>query len=144
MVGMRVREERQRQRRRDIELEIEEEVAIQPKRRATTYTPSLGEFECHCQTHLSYRNWCSIGIQAKRKTPGHRRGAHSEEFPAISMDYMYLNDRKGHNSPILVMHDTESEGVWTIMRRRKGDDEYVARRTTDIISRLDYMSHRHV
>lgn len=57
----------------------------------------------------------------------------------MSMDYMYLNDSKDDNNPILIIHDSESEGVWAIMGQRKGDDEYVVRRASDIISRLGYM-----
>lgn len=44
------------------------------------------------------------------------------------MDYMYLSDSKEDNNPILVIHGTDSEGVWAVMGRRKGDDEYIVRR----------------
>lgn len=81
-----------------------------------------------------------ICIQAKRKTSGHRRGSHDGGFPVARMNYMYLNDSKEHNHPILMMHFVESEGVCAIMGRRKGDGEYVVRRATAIISRLGYMN----
>lgn len=57
----------------------------------------------------------------------------------ISMESMYLNDKKDDNNPILVIHDSESEGIWAVMGQRKGDDEYIIRRATEIVKHLGYM-----
>lgn len=53
---------------------------------------------------------------------------------------MNMNDSKEDNCPILVIHATESEGVWAIMGRRKGDDKYIVRRATEILTKLGYMN----
>lgn len=55
------------------------------------------------------------------------------------MDWMYLNDKKDDNNPILVIHDSECAGVWAVMDQKKGDDGYVIRRASELISRLGYM-----
>lgn len=138
-MGLREREARQRERVRDLEIDIEDEEAIQPRTITATYTPSPEEFESHGQTHLPYRNWRPICIQTKKKIPPHRRGTHEGGFPVNSMDYMYLNDKKDDNNLILVIHDSESEGVRAIMGQRKGDDEYIIRRATEIVRHLGYM-----
>jgi hypothetical protein len=53
------------------------------------------------------------------------------------MDYMHLNETNDEvNNPIVVMHDSMSEGVWVVFARRKGDIEYVVKRIVDIIKRL--------
>ena len=52
---------------RDTELEIEEaEVQQVP---ANVYAPNPEEYNRHCTTHLLHRNWCSIGVQAKKRNP---------------------------------------------------------------------------
>ena len=38
----------------------------------------------------------------------------------------------------MVVHETESEGVWAIFCRHKGSSEYVKKRVCDIIKRLGY------
>lgn len=135
----REREGRQRERLRDIELEMEDEEAAQPKTITAKYTTSPEQFEEHCQTRLPYRNWSPTCVQAKRKSPGHRRVTHDGGFPVISVDYMHMNGSMEDNCPILVLHDTESQGVWAIMGKRKGDDEYIVRHATEIITKLGYM-----
>lgn len=103
-MGLREREARQRERVRDIEIEMEDEEAVQPRTTTATYTPSQEEFERHSQTHLPYRIGARYASSRRRKI--HR--------PVISMHYMYLNDKKGDNNPILVIHGSESEGIWAI------------------------------
>ena len=57
----------------------------------------------------------------------------------ISMDYMYLNEKNDtNNNPVLVVHDSLSEGVWAIPVQKKGDDNYVRKRVCEIIQRLGY------
>ena len=55
------------------------------------------------------------------------------------MDYMYLNEKNDDiNHPILIMHDSTSEGVLAIFARKKGDNDYVVKRVAEIIKRLGY------
>lgn len=45
------------------------------------------------------------------------------------MDYVYFNDRNDpRNRPVLVVHDSASQGVWAIAADNKGESEYVVKR----------------
>jgi len=125
-----------------VETEIDIEEADAPKVHSRVYTPSPEEFNKHCATHLPYRNWCPICVKAKRKNPSHRKtdaGQH-KHVPVLSMDYMFMNERTDdYNFPILVLHDSESEGVWAIFVKRKGNySEYVSKRIAEIVNWLGY------
>ena len=66
LVGLKERiEEEPRHKLRDTELEIQE--ADVPRVPATVTTPSPEEHHRHCPTHLPYRNWCPICVQAKKR-----------------------------------------------------------------------------
>ena len=56
------------------------------------------------------------------------------------MDYMFMNERTDdYNFPILVLHDSEREGVWAIFVKRKGNySEYVSKRIAEIVNWLGY------
>ena len=69
---------------RKIDLEAEE--AVQPKGFSKIYSPSREEFERHCLTHLPYRNWCPICVQAKKANPAHRRVTSDRGIPVFSND----------------------------------------------------------
>ena len=128
--------------RRVVDLEMEDEEARVPKAHSRKFTPSPDEFNKHCLTHLPYRNWCPICIQSKRKNPSHssKRKDESKDFPVISLDYMYLNEVQDEsNKPILVMHDSESKGIWAFMVKRKGNyDDYVSERISRVLKFLGY------
>ena len=131
LVGLKERAAMEKKMLRDTELELEE--AQVPKTPSRVYTPSPEEFNRHCATHLPYRNWCPICVQAKKKNPPHKSKREEDEkykhIPVVSMDYMYMNEKgDDDNNPILVMHDGMSEGVWAIMTKRKGDNGYAVKR----------------
>ncbi len=67
LVGLKERVGIGRSRIRDTEIEIEE--ASVPKVPAKVYTPSPDEYNRHCATHMPYRNWCPIFVQAKKTKP---------------------------------------------------------------------------
>ena len=140
LVGLKEKLEEQRNKVRDAEIEIEE--ADVPRVPAKVYTPTPEEYNKHCATHLPYRNWCPICVQAKKRNPAHKHKSTNESknyIPVISMDYMYMNETMDEsNNPILVVHDSVSEGVWAIFARRKGDSAYVTQKVVHIISRLGY------
>ena len=105
-----------------VETEIGIEEADAPKVHSRIYTPSPDEFNKHCATHLPYRNWCPTCVKAKRKNPSHRKtdaGQH-KHVPVLSMDYMFMHKRTDdYNFPILVLHDSESEGFGQSFSREK-------------------------
>ena len=115
LVGLRERLTSERTKLRNTEIEIEIEEAEVPKVPTRVYTPSPDEYNRHCATHLPYRNWCPICVQAKRNNPAHRSSKPEDKYkhiPVISMDYMYLNEKGDEeNNPILVIHDSFSEGI---------------------------------
>ena len=72
-------------------------------------------------------------MQAKKKNPPHKSKRDEEDkykyIPVISMDYMYMNEKgDDDNNPILVMHDSMSEGVLAIMVKRKEGNGYAVKR----------------
>lgn len=140
LVGLKEKLGMQKANLRDTEIEIEE--ADAPRVPAKVYTPSPAEYDKHCATHLPYRNWCPICVQAKRKNPAPKKSKDEDKhrhIPVISMDYMYLNEKSDEaNCPILVIHDSHSEGVWAVFSKRKGDNSYVIKRVIGIIKRLGY------
>ena len=71
LVGLKEKLGMQKANLRDTEIEIEE--ADVPRVPAKVYTPSPAEYDKHCATHLPYRNWCPICVQAKRKIQHIRR-----------------------------------------------------------------------
>ena len=91
---------------RDIELEIEAEDAVIPRGFAKTYTPTKEEYDRYCLTHLPYRSWCPICIQAKKKNIAHKKTKSDRGVPVFSIDYMFLNG-KGQPRRSSVGHDGE-------------------------------------
>ena len=125
------------------ETELESEEAAVPKVHSRKFSPSPEEYNRHCATHLPYRNWCPICVQAKRKNPSHqkKRGEDKEhDVSVLSMDYMYLNESEDEgNLPILVIHDSISRGIWSILVKRKGNYcSYVSERICKIVTFLGY------
>ena len=88
---------------RDIELEIEAEDAVIPRGFAKTYTPTKEEYDRHCLTHLPYRSWCPICIQAKKKNIAHKKTKSDRGVPVYSIDKMFLNGKDSLANPVLVM-----------------------------------------
>ena len=104
-----------------METELELEEAVVPKVHSRKFTPSADEYNKHCATHLPYRNWCPICVQAKKKNTAHRRstdvGRH-KDISVLSMDYMFLNEIEDEaNLPILVIHDSMSGGISAAQRK---------------------------
>lgn len=139
------REEEERQKQRFIEAETEIEEVDQPRGISNMYTPTKEEYNNRCSTHthtlLPYRNLCPTCVDAKRASAGQNRaGARPERgVPVISIDYTYFNERgESDNRPVMVVHDSESQGAWAIAADIMGG-EYVIRRLCDIITQLGYI-----
>ena len=89
------------------ESELENEGADVPKVPGKVYTPSP-------------EDWCSLCVQAKN-----RNGA-NKHVPAIAIDYTCMNETTDDtNDPILVTHNSCSEGVWAVFNKKKGDSAYM-------------------
>ena len=85
---------------------------------------------------------CPICVQARKRNPAHKHKSANESskyIPVISMDYMYMNETMDeNNNPILVVHDSVSEGVWAVFAKRKGDSAYIMHKVANVINRLGY------
>jgi len=65
--------------------------------------PTEHEVEEHNFTHLPYRNWCPVCIQAKGKDLDHRKSLEEERGLAeYSFDYCFPGDERGNRITILV------------------------------------------
>ena len=119
--------------------ELGVEDAVAPKGFTRLHTPTKEEFDRHCLTHLPYRSWCPICVQAKRKNTAHRRVAEQRGISVFSIDYVFLNGRDSLSNPVIVMTDSESGGIWAIPVKRKGNySEYVSRRIATTIEKVGY------
>ena len=57
----------------------------------------------------------------------------------IVMDYGYINEMTDDtNSPILVILDSRSEGVWAVFTKKKGDSAHVKNKVANIIRGVGY------
>ena len=85
---------------------------------------SAEEWVRHQLTHIPFKAWCPICIQAKAKNPPHKKYARVErELSVVPMDYMFMSTKPDDEQlmyPILVMKDKKSGGIWTIPTDRKG------------------------
>jgi hypothetical protein len=95
-------------------------------------------------------------MRGKSKASGHRNLAQcgEREKPIISMDYAFLGIKKGRSkdeqamleeeamkaghTPQLVMHDSESKGIYAHAVARKGADEYLCRKVVEDLDNLGY------
>ena len=91
---------------RDIELEIEAEDAVIPRGLAKTYTPTKEEYDRHCLTHLPYRSWCPICIQAKKKNIAHKK-TKSDRGVTCFQHRLYVSKWQGQPRRSSVGHDGE-------------------------------------
>ena len=75
-----------------------------------------------------------------RKEPFHTHNASDRtktHVPVIAMDYMYMNEMTDvQNSPVLVIHESCSEGVWAAFTKKKGDSAHVKNKVANIIRSL--------
>ena len=104
---------------------------------AKVYTTGPERYNRHCATHLTYRTWCPICVQAKKKerNPAHEHNASDKrtKVPVTAMDDMYTNETTDDtNNPTLVNHDTCSEGVWAVFTKKKGDSAHVNNKSSRV------------
>ena len=107
-------------------------------------SPTADEWIQHQLTHLPFRSWCPICIQAKGKNPPHRKrkGREKKSMPTISIDYMFMNRKPNDEElmhPILVIKDDRSGGIWALPTDRKGRGGLnIVPRIVEVINSLGY------
>ena len=70
------------------------------------------------------RSWYPICAQAKKRNPAHKHNSSDKgntHVPVTAMDYMHMNETTDDtNNPLLVIHDSCSEGIWAVFTKKKG------------------------
>ena len=124
---------------RIIDMELEAEEGAVPRNFSRLYTPKKEVYDKHCVTHIPYRSWCPICVQAKKRNPAHSRVRGERGVPVFSIDYMFLNGKEDLSNPIIVVVESESGGIWVVPVVRKGNyRKYVSGKISEIIEKIGY------
>ena len=115
----------------EIEDELGEEVASVPRLRDPG-EPTQQEWDDHVRTHVPFRAWCPHCVRGRAKNALHPMVSRdADAIPVISFEYCNLGNREmpdvadGVNddhgpTPVLVMHDSISKGVYAHAVPHKG------------------------
>ena len=108
-------------------LEEEEEARIARTRRKPK-EPSLEERRAHRLTHLPYRNWCEVCVEARgRNTPHLSKQPRELHHPHVHLDYCFPREEEGGDSVVaIVMKDEETKAIVSHVVPHKGDFQWVA------------------
>jgi len=111
--------------------EIEPTEARAPRRAVSPEDPTDAEVEAHkLSGHACFRSWCRHCVRGRGTEAPHSRVKPPESaVPVISWDYCYLSSSKdnpdpasGSESPVLVMWDSRSKGLFAHLVPSKGTD----------------------
>ena len=120
-----------------------------PKSLRSPIRPPASEVEKHELTHLPYRNWCRVCVEAKGKEDAHPRGKQDKDdksgLPIVSFDYQEMNELlqlrllvgKDETTGMVMAHQAVCKGpkdVW-LMRKVVNDLRDMGR--ADIIMKTD-------
>ena len=87
--------------------EEDKELARTPKVLKTPEQPTERQIVEHEVTHLPFCSWCKHCVKGKTKNSQYKsKPSEEREVPVISMDYMFLSERKCGTIPALVLTDT--------------------------------------
>ena len=81
---------------------------------------------------------------SQEKNPPHKRVSNKDKeersVPVIAIDYMYMTNREhGKGNPIVVVKDSEKDGVWAFMALKKGSgNSYIAESIARVINFTGY------
>ena len=95
--------------REDIEDETEEAVECNPCTRPDM--PTADEYSRRRLTHLPYRSWCKICVQAKGRNLQHKKKHTTtdkhRQMPTIAVDYMFTGgkDKEGREGGTSIVRD---------------------------------------
>ena len=87
--------------------------------------PTQNEIDLHAQTgHANFRSWCPHCVRGRaRDGPHHPTRRAADAIAVISFDYCFFKasaEAESEGSPILVMHDDVSKGVYAHVILQKG------------------------
>ena len=105
-----------------------------PPTMSEPHLPSKSERIEHERTHIPYRNWCPICVEAEAREDAHRKDAADKEgeqlMPTIAFDYDFYGEglsRKARGEApedtevtAFVMKDCKSGSIWAHTARCKG------------------------
>ena len=89
-------------------------------------SPSHEDRERHNATHLPYRNWCPICVQARGREDDHRRAKEKDEgtVPTIVMDYKcFGQDEEDESLTSIVIRDKRTTCTAGHVCEKKGTDD---------------------
>ena len=111
-----------------LEEPLEEEAARMAKTRRTPKEPSLEERIAHRLTHLPYRNWCEVCVEARgRNTPHLSKQPRELHHPHVHLDYCFPREEKGGDSVVAVaLKDEATKAIVSHVVPHKGDFQRVA------------------
>ena len=105
------------------------------------YSPTEEEKEKHYTTHLPYRNWCPVCVQAKGKEDGHKRSKKKEDgVTTITLDYKaFSHDVDESAVTAIVMRDKETSMTYSFICTAKGSqDKWAVKMLKEAIDHMGY------
>ena len=90
--------------------------------------PSVEEVRDHQPTHQPFRNCCRYCAMVEADDARHPISGSKIQYPVILMDYTYLSKLIEKGSPILVVHDDDTQCIMTFAAPSKGAWMTVAHR----------------
>ena len=110
--------------------EDDQEVEEGQESKGLPYTcrPCQAEVDTHNRTHIPFRSWCEICVQARAENYPHRKVPEEERgVNTLYMDYFYLKDKKDLKDkekarPSIVLKCRDKKFVTSNMLKGKGQD----------------------
>ena len=119
-----------------------------PRQQGSPGDPSTAEVEEHrLMGHAVYRSWCPSCVRGRGRDDRHGATRRDDsEVPIISFDYCFLSSRacardhpegdatdESHQSPVLVMWDSRSKGLFAHMVAAEGVDNSLVDRAVAVV-----------
>ena len=118
---------------------VEEEIKVKMARNPGN--PTQEEVERHNMTHLPYRAWCPVCVEAKGKEDPHRKLEEKGDKPKVGLDYKSFGQEKVGNdrTTMIVGRDRDTRMTFCHVCLCKGPtDEWVVDRLQEDIDRLGH------
>ena len=92
----------------------------------TPLQPTANEIQIHNLTHLPFRSWCEVCVQARGKSDHHRK-ATKPHGPTIQVDFSFLGTSEDEKVlPVLVAIDIQTGLTTACLSPTKGKVKYLA------------------
>ena len=118
------------------DIEAEEEGIVHKEVRSPGQ-PSRSEVEKHELTHIPFRVWCEHCVRGRGKSAPHlkiEKDSDEGEIPKIEIDYCFQKkEDEAKNITTLVMKESPSGCIASIVAPHKGKEDYVIRRAIETI-----------